>query len=216
MRILFPRWLPGKVMVMLAAVIGITGSSFADEQRVRDLETQLLAADRIQLQFSVTASGAVEASLSGFLVLRGDSEISLDANGTFAGEAVELKLATMNNELHYGRKSNPATSDIPVEIKPALLIGFVRMGILHNLARLTAGAPPDHAAGGVEEWVVLDNYVNDPDRNASGFEIFVAGQHAGSASLIFDDQGLIRREQTVEFPGGSMSVREEYTALQIR
>lgn len=190
-------------------------SIHADESRVRELESALLTADRVQLQFNVTATGAVEAALQGFLILRGDREISLDASGHFAGQDVELKLATMANELHFGHKSSPASSAIPVAIKPALMIGFVRMGILHNLARLVAGAAPDHADGGVADWVVLRDY-SSAGEDTVGFAIQVAGQPAGSARLIFSDDRLVRREQTVEFPGGSMSVIEEYEVLQLR
>jgi hypothetical protein len=44
-------------------------------------------------------------------------------------------------------------ADAPAGLTEALVLGFTRMGILHNLARLTRGAAPDHADGGVREWV---------------------------------------------------------------
>jgi len=42
---------------------------------------------------------------------------------------------------------------VPPEVREALVIGLTRMGILHNLARLVAGVPPDRASGGVRDWV---------------------------------------------------------------
>jgi hypothetical protein len=96
------------------------------------------------------------------------------------------------------------------------MIGFVRMGILHNLARLVAGAGPDHADGGVADWVVLSEHGVTADDATSHFAIQVAGQPAGNASLEFDGERLLRREQSVDFPGGTMSVTEEYSAFQVR
>lgn len=81
------------------------------------------------------------------------------------------------------------------------------MGILNNLARLTGAREPDHADGGVREWVVVDSLPGRGD-GALTFDIVVAGQPAGSAALAVDEAGRPTvRHQTVRFPGGEMQCR---------
>ncbi|MBO6659002.1 MAG: hypothetical protein JJ934_19070 [Pseudomonadales bacterium] len=205
-----------KLSLLLLGLFCFDGlSAIADEQQIRNLETALLDADRVQLQFTVTSTGAVETELSGFLIFRGDDEVSLEASGEFAGNEVELKLATMAGEMHYGLRSNPATDAIPSQLKASVLIGLVRMGILHNLAMLSAGAAPDHAEGGVEEWVQINDF-SEPDTDAVAFAITIAGQPSGNATLLFESDQLVRRLQTVEFAEGAMQVTEEYRGFSIR
>jgi hypothetical protein len=112
-------------------------------------------------------------------------------------------------------------------LKEALLLGLTRMGLLHNLARLTANAPPDHADVGVREWVTLSSFASDrtdpvnapiPEtfRHGISFELTVAEQRAGSAVLEIDAHGRpVIRRQTVEFPAGRMRVVERYSSVTI-
>ena len=102
-------------------------------------------------------------------------------------------------------------------------MGFTRMGILHNLAMLSAGAPPDRADGGVEDWVTLhDLSAMVPEGPgdvavAVGFSITVGGAPAGTASLELDGGGLpVLRWQTVRFPDGEMRVLERYRSVRIQ
>lgn len=96
------------------------------------------------------------------------------------------------------------------------------MGVLHNLAMLVGGAPPDHAAGGVEDWVQTVDHRRPvpsgpppgPDGEAVTFGLVVGGEPSGTATLWLDDRGVpVRREQTVEFPEGVMRVVERYEVL---
>ncbi len=88
------------------------------------------------------------------------------------------------------------------------------MGILHNVFRLAGGAPPDHSAAGVREWVTTKN-----QKRADGkisFEIVVSGRDTASAKLSLGGKSELPslREQIVEFPGGQMRVTESYRVFK--
>ena len=89
------------------------------------------------------------------------------------------------------------------------------MGVLHNIAMLSGGAPPDHANGGVDDWVKTVEH-RHPEGSGSGvmFDLVVDGTPSGSATLWIDEQGQpLRREQRVDFPEGTMIVVERYEDL---
>ncbi len=190
----------------------------APDVQFRTLEDRLLGARVVRLAFQITSEGAFVADLRGELeVVAASGEIRLTATGDFGGQPADLGLRSDGQELEVGNGSNRKTMPAPAELKEALLIGLTRMGILHNLARLTAAAPPDHAEGGVREWVVVDSFAVDTlDRAAIDFEITVAGKPSGSASLAIDSRGgPVARRQTVRFAEGEMRVVERYSAVAI-
>ena len=128
-----------------------------------------------------------------------------------------LALVTDGDRYTYGNTTRRTLAIRPSGLSRALLIGFTRMGILHNLALLTEEAPPDHADGGVAEWVTVDEFeaVRLPQPGIA-FAISVAGEPAGTASLDLDADGLpLARRQTVQFPTGEMHVTETYSSVSI-
>lgn len=187
------------------------------EATFRDLENRLLEARRVHLDFEITAEGAVEVALEGRLEIDAGSEARLTAAGTFAGQAVDVLLETEDQEYVFGSVPDRVQAPVPPQLVRALLVGMTRMGLLHNLARLTADAPPDHADGAVESWVVVDDFTIDAeDRFTVGFAITVGGQPSGSATLAVDGEGRpLVRHQTVNFPQGEMRVEERYSNVVV-
>lgn len=185
--------------------------------RFEALESRLLTADTVQFSFHVTAEGAVEADLTGEANLT-PTTTRLTATGTFAGQPVDLLLHRDGDAYEFGNANTHNNLPAPPELKEALLLGLTRMGILHNLARLTGGAPPDHAYGDVRTWVTVDSLtVAAADSAAIAFNLTVAGQPSGSASLQLDAAGLpVVRRQVVQFPSGEMRVEERYADVIIR
>jgi hypothetical protein len=181
------------------------------------LENRLLEARTVRVAFHVTAEGAVEADLRGDLEITPEGETRLTAAGRFAGQPAELLLRSDDGECEFGNASNRASVPRPDRLNESLLLGFTRMGILHNLARLAGGQPPDRADGGIREWVVADSFGRDPaDSGTFSFEVLVAGERAASASLEIDPEGRpVVRRQTVRFPTGEMRVVERYPAVTI-
>lgn len=159
------------------------------------------------MDFRITASDAVEALLEGTLTIDGD-RITLATTGSFDGAPVVATMRVVDGRLLGGTHQRRFDEPVPRDLRAAILIGFTRMGLLHNLARLTAGRIPDRPDGAVRDWVAVEGV---GWAEAFTFDIRVDGQAAGEAKLWLDDRGLPReRRQTVRFPGGAMHVHELY------
>lgn len=188
----------------------------APEVAFKGLEERMLNAQVVQLAFHITAEGAVSADLDGSLEL-GTGTILLKGNGVFAGNRVDLVLEADDDQVAFGNRPDQKVTDTPPELRAAILIGLTRMGILHNLARLTGGALPDHANGGVREWVVVDSLAVDPRHDSTvSFALTVDGQPSGTATLGLAPSGHpVERHQTVHFTSGEMRVIERYSNVII-
>lgn len=214
-------WFCGLLVLTLGCEPGDRSEqAFSRAERSTDftaLEDRLLNADTVRFDFQVSAEGVFEADLRGVLDIGQAHRVRLTASGHFNGQPVDLLLRSEGEEVEFGNKTNRTVAARPTHLKEALLIGLTRMGILHNLARLTGASAPDHADGGVREWVTVGSFsAGATDADVLSFELTVAGQPAGSASLEIDSRGwpLLRR-QTVQFPSGEMRVVERYSAVTI-
>jgi len=183
------------------------------------LEQRLLAADRVQLTFDVTARGVLEADVRGLLIVERGKIARIDASGSFGSESGEVSMTGDAREVRGASGAKRFELARPAELDASLLVGLVRMGVLHNVALLWSGRPPDHADGGVTEWVTTGAYeraVLEGGDDAIGFAITVAGQPVGSAKLLLDAAGWpALREQTVRLPAGEMQVTERYEAVEV-
>jgi len=213
--------------MMSALILGflVAGCTPPSDERpppaaiMSDIETQFLEADRVEMDFHVTAEGAFQADIAGKLELNADGA-HLSGTGTFGPDSVDLWLESYGTGYIYGNGPQRTSAPVPPHLREALVIGLTRMGVLHNLARLTAGQPPDHADGGAPEWVVLDQFswekMEEDGTAAMTFALAVEGQPSGTALLELGSDGLpLERRQTVEFPGGQMIVVERYQRLVI-
>jgi hypothetical protein len=202
--------------ILLAWPVALPAADAADA--LADLEARLARAGRIAFSFSTTSEGAFGSAFEGRAFL-GPERIELAADGRFGGEPASVTLLEQESRLAGGNGGLSFDEPAPAATREALVVGWIRMGILHNLARLTAGQPPDHAQGGAEDWVTLHELrwgstgtrMGRPAR-ALEFGIRVSGEDSGEATLwIAEDDGLpVEREQTVRFPGGEMRVVERY------
>jgi hypothetical protein len=172
------------------------GSSAPPEALFQNLEDRLLGAPALRMRYRITAEGAVTASLNGTLYLAEGSQVELHATGTFAGAPVQLYLQSDGRRMDGGSQKRAFTAATPAQLREALVIGLTRMGLLHNLAQLTAGAAPDHATGGVQEWVRVRGLTGEEEDAVAAefrglrFAIFVSGQRSGGATLrIHRDSG---------------------------
>lgn len=211
-----------KPVVLIIGLVFLTLSRESpgteDPQAVFEaLENRLLQAERVQVSFHVVAEGAVTVDLSGDLRVEAGNLIQLRAKGLFAGKETDVSLYAHGGQMELGNGTIHKEDSTPNELQEAILTGFTRMGILHNLARLTGGAAPDHAGGGVMEWAVVDSFGVDSKR-AGGitFRITVAGRPSGSATLKIGAAGCpLERHQQVHFPSGTMTVVERYSGVRI-
>lgn len=162
------------------------------------------------VDLAITAEGAVDAELRGALAWDEDA-LRLDLSGTFAGDEVSPWLLHDGDGTRGGRAVGAADFEraaMPA-LREAMVLGFSRMGALHNAARLVGGEPPDHAEGGVRDWVRAEDLVDGGRR--LDYRLVVDGQPSGEASLFLNENGQpTRRELTVHFDDGDMRVVEQY------
>lgn len=189
-----------------------------------ELEQRLHAAARVEIAFVIESDGAVASQLEGKLAWERDAALSWTATGMFAGEPQQLELRGDAQTLETLRAGQSQwTGARPPALVEAVVIGLTRQGLLHNLAMLSGGLPPDHADGRVAEWVeVIEPQLGEPEIFGAGearplaFQITVADQLVGHATLWLDERGLpIERRQVVNFPEGQMRVTERYTSFVV-
>ncbi len=175
-----------------------------------DVEAALLAPRPLRIGFEVVAEGAVAVEVSGTLLLDGGARSRLDVAGTFQGEAVEVT-RVCDGQRCGGRiagEAQPPTAQ-PGGVREAWVLGFTRMGILHNVAVATGGGAPDHAGGDVGAWLRAENATHDDEWLS--FDLVVGGEPSARARLRLGEEGWpARREQSVAFPEGEMRVLETY------
>jgi hypothetical protein len=177
------------------------------------LEQTLLKAKKVFMAIKVTSSGAVSSSLMGELRLSESNQAHLKFNGEFAGNPVEMHLSSRENRMSGGSGDKSFEEGAPPALNEGILLGLARMGILHNLAMLSAGSPPQGTDGNVRDWVQARNFSYDETTKAIRFEIVVSGAPSGEVELWLDEETgrfPTRRKQTVHFPEGDMHVEEIY------
>ena len=181
------------------------------------LETRLLTTPGT-VHYHVTSEGAFAADLTGLLEMTGDY-VGLTAEGDFGGADTQLQLTVLGGEVEVVVGGEKTRVPRPPALREAVVLGMTRMGLLHNLARLTVADLPDHAEGGVADWIETHSARWGPTERVEGvearalrFALRVAGTEAAEATLWLDTAtGFpVRRDQTTEFPGGTMTVVERY------
>ena len=185
----------------------------------------MLEASSVQISCVLSASGMVEADLEGRVVLATGNRVALRFNGTFQGEDVEVTLASDGHTMVGGQRGQLFESATPSALCESIIVGFTRMGLLHNVASLVGGQPPARSSGGVRGWVTVEPMiVVEPEpvlEHLAGtrgvvFEMVVGNLRSGSATLWLDAATghPVQRQQTVRFHrSADMGVNERYSAF---
>lgn len=188
------------------------------------LEERLLESDEISIEFSIVASGAVKAELAGSAALAPPADTAITADGTFAGQPAQIRLAANPLRIIGGNGDVVFDQPMPLDLKGGLILGLTRMGLLHNLAVMSGGSPPDATAGQVREWIQYQDVQRDLPEAVGGqmadpyrFKVIVSGVPSAVATLWLDSEtGLpVQRSQTVSFETGDMIVLERYSKFVV-
>jgi hypothetical protein len=182
------------------------------------LESRLLQAYGLEIDFESDSEGVYPAHFAGELRARKPDQVDLKSKGSFAGEQMALELSAIEGWMQGGRVEGGRFDAKGPFVWESMLLGMTRLGVLHNQARFSGGEIPDHADVGVGEWLLVQNVrwseraaERDNAWGALQFDIQVEGTHVAVATLWLDDDGLpLFREQTVFFEGGSMVASESY------
>jgi hypothetical protein len=191
---------------------------------LEQLENRLLGASRVEFEFAIDSEGSLISHFTGRVRWVRDGEFTLTAEGEFVGQPQQLELRGDANTLTTIVAGSERWSGArPPELVVALVRGLSHMGLLHNLAVLTGGMPPDRSEGGAREWLDADDLELGPPETRTGVEVrplefvlVVAEQPVGRATLWLDTNGRpVERRQAVEFPEGEMRVVERYSNFVI-
>ena len=199
-------------------------SSSAAEIRFRELEQRLLNAETVLIRGAAGSSGAVVSGLEGETTLASGNRAHLQFSGVFGGADVTPALVADGEQMWGGNGSDQFESEVPAALNDGILLGFTRMGMLHNLALLSSASPPDGTDGTIADWVTVSNFawgdsetLDGVDTDTLTFDVSVHGTPAASAVLWLDrERGLpVQREQVVHFPDGDMRAVEVYQTVEI-
>jgi hypothetical protein len=184
--------------------------STASSNPFEELEQQFLDSEGINLAFEISSEGAVNSALIGRLALCKGNRILIQSSGELFGQPVKNSLQSDGLVMNLNRQQQV----LPPKLNEAVVVGMLRMGLLHNLARLGGNLAPDHAGGGVADWVQVPVVRVNSDNLY--FDILVAGTRAGRAELVLSDDGLpLTRVQKVYFGTEEMHVTESYTDFSL-
>lgn len=217
-----PRvWL---VLLLLMATATPLAAEESAEAALLALEHRLIEAEEVSFRFDIRAAGSVPAALVGDLQVGPGDAARIEAAGSFAGQETAIRLDA-DQEIMTGSSGEKTFSvETPQALREGLLIGFTRMGLLHNLAVLSGGAPPDRTDGSVSDWVRYSAITLGPEETVGGsqarrfsFTVVVDGVPSAVAELWVDaTTGLpLRRVQVVRFAEGDMRVLEQYQDFSI-
>lgn len=185
------------------------------------IEDKLMSTPVLRVDYEIEAHGLISADIDGDLVMQKPDLAAISANGVFISGDVAPTLIADGKKMRGGNALPYFDHAVPEDLRTGLLIGLMRMGILHNLATLSQGLPPEGTDGDVREWVVAQDFQwqtlsrqsGDVELRGIGFSIYVDGEPAGDVVLWYDPiSGLpVERVQVVHFPSGDMYVNERYT-----
>lgn len=207
------------LLLLLAACAGGAEAPQDPATAFAQLEEALLAAPAIRLPYEIVADGAFQASLRGTLLVSQGNRLRLEGAGTFGGDSVDLALISDGSRMQWRVGDHTEEQPTPDALNQAVLLSLTRMGLLHNLARLTAAAPPDRADGTITQWVQVSDFAAAPARHGDppgsygiAFRMTVGGEPAGETTLSLEaETGTpVVRTQTVDFEAGEMVVVEWY------
>jgi hypothetical protein len=189
------------------------------------LEARLLSASHVLIEARVQARGAVTADLRGRAEFNPRNRMALNFSGALAGATRELAL--QSDGVRTLLASAPRRSEEPVrpETNYALLLGFARMGLLHNLSRLANLEAPEGASGGAGRRLTVEEFrhgtyaLSGPLEGAFafGFDLLLDGRIVGTERVWLDPASGLprRREETLQSPQGEVSIVEDYDRVVI-
>jgi hypothetical protein len=201
----------------LIAVVAHSEPAPTATQKFGDLEALLERAGRFDLKAHVVSHGATEADLTASLGVAAAGIVAMHMRGTLDGKAQDAHLrsdgiVTMLNKGDQSERLPPGRS-----MRQAVQVGFLRIGLLHNLAALAQGLQPEHDKGGITMWasVARIHYASAKKAGLTGlsFDILIEGKMRGQATLWIDDRSRmpVRREQSIMVDGKKQDSVEDYT-----
>lgn len=179
---------------------------------------RMLEAPDLELEAHVVAEGAHTADVRARLRLRSGNRLELSSTGPLDGVDLQRSLSSDGTTVTVQTSGAVATHPASERLNEAVVQAFLSRGLLHNLAFLASGSPPDLADGTpagpvAHDFQALgDGRIDGRRTRRIAYTLAVKGQDAAEVKLDIDvERGLpLAREVTVHFPQGEMKVKESY------
>lgn len=219
------RWAGGWCVALLLAAPLAQGAGGDPLQLMRELEVRVLAARHVIIEADVRASGALSAHLTGRTEFLERNRAHAQYAGDLQGRAASLEYSSDGRSGEIRNGDAKWAEGLGSESNHAGLVGVLRLGLWHNLSRMSVLQGPEHAGGGIEAWSMPDGFRPTtyalggefPGAMSFGYDLMLDGRNAGNVRLWLDPvSGLPRRRQmTLKLPQGEATVVEDYTRFTL-
>jgi hypothetical protein len=205
-----------------AFAVFIVASTFAHaaptaEQKFESLEALLTRAGRFDLKAHVVSSGAVKSDLSVDVGVANSGIVAIRMHGTLEGKPDNVTLRTDGVVTMVTKDGEDKRLQPGHGMREAVQLGFMRVGLWHNLLLLSSGMQPEHHEGGIKSWANVANvhYASAPRTGLTGltFDVLIEHEKVGVATLWIDDKSQmpVKREQTLVVDGKTVQTVEDYS-----
>jgi hypothetical protein len=187
------------------------------------LEARLQRATSIRIHAVLGSDGALQTRLSGDEVLASNNRVRVVFDGTVGGRQVAARLFSDGSTMRGGDLHAPFRFDTPPSLRDGLEVVLLRMGMLHNVERLSRSQPPEGIDGKARTWLTntnFDHQAGEPIRGAATerytFMLSMDRKRGAADVVLWLDSSTslpVRRDLVVHFPEGDMRVREEYLSF---
>jgi hypothetical protein len=217
------------VLLLVLGGCRSAGSAALPDDAARALaqvEATLLGAQSVRCFSELTAEGALSADLKSEHQLLPDGRTRVRVRGAIAGRAVDVRLESDGRtmELSGAGAGQAQEREAAPDLFAGQILGFTRMGWMHNAAQLAGGGLPEGVDGNVREWVEARDVRFGDEFELNGvparpllFDVWVGGALGAQAVLWVSLEGglPLLRLQRVQLPGGEVRVSEYYPMLEI-
>ncbi|MGH7296308.1 MAG: hypothetical protein ACRELB_15315, partial [Polyangiaceae bacterium] len=183
------------------------------------LEQRMASARTVRMRARLATSGRIESHFEGTLLAASGGRVRLAMQGALGGKDVDVLFTCDGKHMRGGSPGHTFDFDAPPALREGLAVAFTRMGLTHQLARLSGGKPPEYLDGSARDHLAIVGATHAPGDALKGapteqwtWALFVDHARAADETLWLDDRtgAPVRRRVVVHFPEGDMSVGEEY------
>jgi hypothetical protein len=210
------------LVIALGALIQTVSAGSADGTReFKYLENLLIRAGRFDFDAHVITHGAIESDLTTKLGVANAGIVALRMKGTIDGEQQNANLRSDGIVTMLTRDDRVERLQPGNKMRQAVELGFVRVGLAHNLLLLSLGQQPERDHGGIEQWTTAAN-IRSAEVQRDGqtkiiFDVMIEGKKRGNAALWIDNTTKfpVRREQSITIDGKKIDSIEDYSNFAV-
>ena len=188
------------------------------------LEARLLATRSLHLRAHLALGGRRDSHFEGTLLVGTGQKMRIDMDGAVEGHDASVRFLSDGTMMHGKSREHSFDMAPPPGLHDAVVVAFVRLGLMQNVAALSRGKLPEFFDGKVKEKIRVVGLTCLPGEEGS--ETATA---EWSWSLLFDGKkaaderlgsrtrtGLpVRRHATLHLAEGDVDVDENYEDMSV-